>query len=740
MVDLTFQGTPGWYGTKELAQRAEENSRIPFQRYNERRIAPFSEQQRLGFNIAEREATNPEYQENYGEAIGTVRNATGQNILPQLQPYLTQATQNPTINAQQYMNPYQDQVVNRIGELASRNLHERILPGVRDKFISAGQYGSTGHQDLTGRAIRDTQEAVTGAQGQALQSGYNTALQTSVGQQERNLQTGQLLGSSQENQIRRQLAGAEGLQALSQGQQTQGQRTAGILSQLGGQQQQQNQNELSTQYQDWQNEMNYPHEQVKRFSEIQRGLPSTNFQQYTTSNPITVPTSSPWTQGAGLVTGLTGAFNQRGQGFAKGGHVTNPVKKLPRPSIKHIRHYAGGGAAPQGPIQRGVNDAFDTAEIRHMREHAVNLSKPQTDPFWASITRAGFNVASNRQPGVLAAIGEGANAGLNEYQNQLTSQDNRKSESARIMGLIDNTRRMQEENDRTHQMRLDKFDQEKKEFGLKHSMESEKIGMQRAKEAREIEDYEEKKGLIEGPGKMLYNLGKDEKGNRVARPLAGMLEGKSKKDLSADNALYKKSNEKAVEEARSSLSTLPALKSNLNSLKNLAEKLDTGPSKGRIAKISSTAGSAIGVGKAEDIDNFDALTNQIVLDLGNQLKGSQIALGKLRIIENSKPQLNKVKGGNLEIIKHMGDLAKLSEEKSRFIMKSLKSDVNAIEAEDAFNKYADAKLEYEEKGKKFPNKPEDFLEANEFESSVGKAREPELEAMSDEELRRIAGE
>lgn len=741
MVDLTFQGTPGWYGTKELAQRAEENSRIPFQRYNERRIAPFSGQQTLGFNIAEREATNPEYQQNYGEAIGTVRNATGQNILPQLQPYLTQATQNPTINAQQYMNPYQDQVVNRIGTLASRNLTENILPKVRDSFIGAGQYGSTGHQDLTGRAIRDTQEAVAGAQGQALQGGYNTAMNTAVGQQERNLQTGQLLGSSQENQIRRQLAGAEGLQALSQGQQTQGQRTAGILSQLGGQQQQQNQNELATQYQDWQNEMNYPHEQVKRFSEIQRGLPATNFQQYTASNPVTVPTASPWTQGAGLVAGLGGAFNQR-PGFAKGGYVMNTVKKLPRPSVKHLRHYASGGATPQGPIQRGVNDALDTAELRHMREEAINLSKPQVDPFWAAISRAGFNVAANRQPGVLAAIGEGANAGLNEYQSQLSSQDNRGLQSAKIMNLIDATRRMQSENDRKYELETEQFGQKKKEFEMSHGLEASRVGMMKSKEAREAEEYEGKKGLIEGPGNMLYNLNKDEEGNRIATPLKGLLEVKSKKELASENALYKKSNESAVEEARKSLSNLPALKSNLNSLKGLANKLDTGATSGRIAKMSSTAGSLVGVGKAEDIDNFDALTNQLVLDLGNQLKGSQIALGKLKIIENSKPQLNKVKGANLEIIKHMEDLAKLSEEKSRFIMKSLKSDVNAIEAEDAFNKYADAKLEFEESGKKFPNKPEDFLEANEFESTVGQAREasPELESMSEEELRRIAGE
>ncbi len=202
--------------------------------------------------------------------------------------------------------------------------------------------------------------------------------------------------------------------------------------------------------------------------------------------------------------------------------------------------------------------------------------------------------------------------------------------------------------------------------------------------------------------------------------------------------MFKKSNQAAIEESRKSLSTLAPLESNLHKLLSLAERLDTGPTKGRIANASSTLGSLIGVGSAEDIDMFNSLKNSLVLDLGNQLKGSAVALGKLKIIDASKADITKVKGANIENIKHMQGLISLAKEKGRFINQSIKSGINALEAEDAFNQYADAKLEYEDKGDKFPNKPDDFLEGAEYKDPEN-SPSSDLSSMSDEELEKIAG-
>jgi hypothetical protein len=700
----SFSGTPDWYGgsegiIKKLVERARDESLARYRPYGGERIAPFTPLQKSGFRLAEDEANNPRYTRIFGESGNAIRNALGEDISETISPYLQGATANPTENIDQYMHPYTERVVDQIATLGNRNLQENILPSVQNKFINAGQYGSTGHQNFTNRAVRDTAEGIAQAQGQALQGGYNTALQTAIGQQERQLQTGQLAGSTANQDIRNKLIGSEALQNLASNQQTQGLRGAAVLGQLGGQQQQQNQNQANTAYQEFQNERNYPFFQTARLNEIVRGLP-VNTQQFANTSGPTPPQASPWTQGAGLLASAAGAYNQRPQGFAKGG----AIKKLTA-----YRHYAEGGRSTPNPIQAGVNDAMDTAELKSMRDEANRLQTPQGDPFWASVARAGASIAANRQPGALAALGQGMQEGLNEYQGQLGNQDKRSLQSAKIMNLIDNTRRLQAERDRTHQLNLEKFGQHKKEFGMTHGVHQGQLGLAREK-------FEHEKKLYEG--------------------------GKKGK---APNDYYKKSNESAIEEARKSLSTLPALKSNLNSLKKLADSLDTGPVRGTIAKGSSTVGSLLGMGKAEDIDNFDSLTNQLVLDLSNQLKGSTVALGKLKIIEQSKPQLTKVKGANQDIIKHMQDLVSLSEEKGRFLKKSLEKGVNALDVEDAFNQYADEKLDYEEKeGKKFPNKPSDFLEGMEFEKGIETApissEETDIQSMSDEQLRKIAGE
>lgn len=694
MAETTFQGTPDWYGgpggiLKELIEKQRQLSEEKYQPYPGERIAPFSPLQEQGFGLAQQLAQPaPEY----GEARGTIQEALGRNI----EPYLQGATRVPGAqDINQFMNPYQQQVVENIGRLGSRNLMENILPGIQNRFVSSGQYGSTGQQNLTNRAIRDTQQAVSQAQGQALQGGYNTALQAALGQQERQLQAGQLAGRD----VERRLLGGEALQNLAGAQQAQGLRGVAALGQLGGQQQQQEQNAANIAYQNFQAQQAHPYQQAGRLSEVVRGLPlnTSVYQGNVQPTPPPAPQASPYTQAGGLVGGLSGLARQ---GYAHGGEV----KKL-----THHRHFADGGRL--NPIQQGSNAAMDTAELQSMRQQAMRLQQPQGDPFGASLARAGFNIAANRQPGVLAKLGEAANAGLSEYQSQAAHQDARGLQSAKIMDLIQKTRDMQAERAQRHGLEQQKLSQHEKHFGMTHGLHAAQLGLQKERLGMEKELYE--KGL---KGKGGAGAGKD---------------------------LFTKSNQAALEESRKAISTLPSLKSNLNQLRGLAEKLDTGPTKGRIARASSTLGSLAGVGSAEDIDRFDSLTNALVLDLGNQLKGSQIALGKLKIIEQSKPQLTKVKGGNIEIIDHMKDLTQLAEEKAKFMSKSLKSNYNAIDVENAFNQYADAKLEFEEKGKKFPNTPEDFLEGLEESREVGitpNSPEPmDLSSISDEELMKIAG-
>ena len=140
-------------------------------------------------------------------------------------PYLQQASdlsqqgaQTGLGNIQDYMNPYTDQVVSRIGELGARNLRENLLPNIQDRAIQAGTFGGSRSGEAIGRALRDTQESTLAQQSAALQQGYG--------------QAGQLLQADRA----RQLQAAQQQQAL--GQTTAGLTAADYQRMLAGAQQQ----------------------------------------------------------------------------------------------------------------------------------------------------------------------------------------------------------------------------------------------------------------------------------------------------------------------------------------------------------------------------------------------------------------------------------------------------------------------------------------------------------------------
>jgi hypothetical protein len=150
-------------------------------------------------------------------------------------PYMQQASQLSTQGAQtglggiqDYMNPYTDQVVNRIGELGARNLRENLLPNIQDRAIQAGTFGGSRSGEAIGRALRDTQESTLAQQSAALQQGY-----TQAGSQLQADKARQLQAAQQQAGFGQQTAGLSGadqqrLLAAGQQQAALGQATAGL--------------------------------------------------------------------------------------------------------------------------------------------------------------------------------------------------------------------------------------------------------------------------------------------------------------------------------------------------------------------------------------------------------------------------------------------------------------------------------------------------------------------------------
>jgi hypothetical protein len=256
-------------------------------------------------------AATPGLQQGAGYISGST-NALG---LQMAQPYLGAAGQSAAQTVGQYMNPYTEQVVNRIGQLGTRTLQEQVLPGIEGEMIRAGQFGGTRQAELTGRAIRDAMEGISAQQSAALQQGYGQAQQTAqtdLARQAQLASTAGGLGGAQQQALlgagsqmadigqtygaltqaqqqmladigkssgalygqdtSNQLAAAQQMAGIAQQRQQQELAGAGALQQIGSQQQALAQKNLDISREDFLARQAYPQEQIKAMTGALQGV------------------------------------------------------------------------------------------------------------------------------------------------------------------------------------------------------------------------------------------------------------------------------------------------------------------------------------------------------------------------------------------------------------------------------------------------------------------------------------
>lgn len=107
----------------------------------------------------------------FGGAANFAMQSTRGSGLEAAMPWLQAASGN-VANVDDYMNPYQDAVVNRIADLGARNLRDVLMPSIEGRYISAGQLGGSGQYTDTARAIRDISADVLAQQADMMNKGY----------------------------------------------------------------------------------------------------------------------------------------------------------------------------------------------------------------------------------------------------------------------------------------------------------------------------------------------------------------------------------------------------------------------------------------------------------------------------------------------------------------------------------------------------------------------------------------
>lgn len=197
-------------------------------------------------------------------------------VVGKYKPYLQQAenlasrSSSPFIqNYQQYMNPYQQQVVDRIAQEGNRNLTENILPALEAKFVRLGQHGGSRHADLSKRAARDIQSEISANQARALGQGYQQAAQIYNADQARALES------------------AKEMSTLGGLQQAGNLTDIAMLMEQGRYQQQQDQAGKDIAYQDFLRKQNYPWEMLQNLSGILHGIPQQSQNTSTYQTPGT---------------------------------------------------------------------------------------------------------------------------------------------------------------------------------------------------------------------------------------------------------------------------------------------------------------------------------------------------------------------------------------------------------------------------------------------------------------------
>lgn len=266
------QNVPQWFSDFQQGIAAKGNAIAaqPYEAYGGPRIAGFTGDQTAAFN---------KIKQGQGLESGAIRNnmqnasiaGASADATGDAYPWLNRSGQNSYDLVNNYMNPYNDAVTDRIAVLGARNLNEQLMPAINSDFIRAGQYGSTPMMAETGRALRDVSEGVLAEQNKALQAGYGMALDSAGADMDRFGQIGQTVGNLSNADSEMQLNAQKVAGALGSVAQDARYKDIDALGAVGNSQQALNQSNLDLAYKDFVDQRDYQKNQLEWVNNLIKG-------------------------------------------------------------------------------------------------------------------------------------------------------------------------------------------------------------------------------------------------------------------------------------------------------------------------------------------------------------------------------------------------------------------------------------------------------------------------------------
>jgi hypothetical protein len=350
----TTTSVPAWLenyvqGTLNKANRIAAQ---PYQTYGGQRIAAPNADMQAGWQMARDTASSyqPYFQSAQaslgasgaggaaGAAAPFIGAAAGMSATGAASPYLNAASMGSNTLVSGYLSPYQNAVVDQIGRKGQETLQSN-LHTLGDDFIKAGSLGGTRHMDAAGRAATTMTQAVTDAQGQLLNQGYQTALgaaqndlarqaqigqtmgQLTLGEQQNMGSLGQMAGNFSSIDTRNMLDQAQAYGSLGTAAQRAGLTGAAALEGIGNAQRGIDQQNLDLAYSDFVDQRDYARNNVDWLRSLTTGMPNMGSTVYESKNEP-LPNAGYGPSGLQQIVGGMSLMNNLGQLFkADGGYI-----------------------------------------------------------------------------------------------------------------------------------------------------------------------------------------------------------------------------------------------------------------------------------------------------------------------------------------------------------------------------------------------------------------------------------
>lgn len=267
VVDASVTGVPDYYQTYQLGllNMGNQLAAQPYAQYPGQQVANLTPDQLNAQSMIENNvnAAQPDLQQS-------------QNLYNQAGAGFNQDAFN------QYMNPYQNDVINALTNASNTNFSQNVMPQLNSQFIGSGTYGGSRNAQILSDAAVQNQQNLNNQIASTESTGYQNAMNA--------YQTG----------TNQQIASAQGLGQLAGQINNSNLQNASALNASGLQQQQQNQTSLNTAYNTFQQQQQYPYQQLGFLSGLlsnnQAQIPYSTQQSQTnqvnTTNPLTLLGSS----------------------------------------------------------------------------------------------------------------------------------------------------------------------------------------------------------------------------------------------------------------------------------------------------------------------------------------------------------------------------------------------------------------------------------------------------------------